>query len=137
MTAVSYRCLYPQTCMASCTALCTAYAILLCCVIVYNLFFALQHFVFVFSTQCFVKLVTNPISFLMLWFSYLLTRYRRSENFSCKNIFVVCSTCMASCTAYAVFCAVLLYTNYYSLPSKIFYLFGFSAQYFIVVKHVV
>ena len=33
------------------------------------------------------------------------------------------------------YCVLLLYTNYYSLPSNIFYLFEFSAQYFIVVEH--
>jgi len=55
---------------------------------------------------------------------------------------------MVSCTAYAILlcCSitvllmiisvVLLYTNYYPLPSNIFYLFAFSSQYFIVVEHV-
>ena len=35
------------------------------------------------------------------------------------------------------YCVVLLYTYYDSLPSNNFYLFEFSAQYFIVVEHVV
>ena len=33
------------------------------------------------------------------------------------------------------YCVVLLFTYYYSLPSNVFYLFEFSAQYFIVVEH--